>query len=72
MHEYISRKYMNVPKFYKRLILNIDEGFHHILKQRALDMNMSLSAYVRRSLRQQMDLEGVRIRVGIESHISKR
>lgn len=53
-----------IPKFYKRLILNIDEGFHHILKQRALDLNITLSAYVRRSLRQQMDLEGIKMRIG--------
>lgn len=63
---------MDQIKFYKRLVMNIDEGFLHILKQRALDLNMSLSAYVRRSLRQQLDLEGVRVSYGLENKITKR
>lgn len=48
------------PKFYKRLVVNIDEPFHYLLKMEALKKNMTLSHYVLRSLRQQLELETAR------------
>lgn len=44
-------------KLNKRLIIEVDNQFHHFIKLQALSLNMTVRKYVLRSLQQQLQLE---------------